>query len=75
MTKTEKKKMCVGCTENCYNQGYLGVYECWFLTSARVVDMKFVPLTLAPPWDMPAERTLSCYRRKGYVKVDAKKTR
>lgn len=67
------KSMCVGCSENFYNgNNSYGVSECWNFKSAKVCKKKFVPMDMRPPWTMPSETTLSCYRKKGYVKVDPK---
>ena len=71
MPRTKKtKQLCVGCRDNYYNNAVTSnTGECWSFESARVVKKKFVPLDLRPPWNMPAETTLSCYRKKGYVAV------
>lgn len=69
------KAMCSGCTENFYNgNNPYDVKECWNFKTAEVVQKKFVPLDMRPPWNMRPETTLSCYRKKGYVKVDKETT-
>lgn len=77
MTKTEKKrKYCVRCTENFYN-GYnnMGVKECWFLKSAKVIWRKRVSIHQRPPWDQKAIRVLNCQHERDYVFVGPKQTR
>lgn len=74
MSKSTKKNYCSGCRNNVYNNGYLGVNECWSLESAKVVKAKFVPNAQRPPWNMPAEKTLSCHQRTGYARAGEKQT-
>ncbi len=72
----KNKSMCSGCVDNFYNgNNPYGVDECWSYAKAEVCKKKFVPLDQCPPWKMPAVTTLSCYKRKGYVKVDPQVTK
>lgn len=65
------KSMCSGCVDNFYNgNNPYDIAECWSFKSAEVCKKKFVPLDMRPPWKMKSQQTLSCYRKKGYVKVD-----
>jgi len=71
--KKIKKSYCSGCKDNFYNgHNPYGIEECWALKDAEIVKKKFVPLDQRPPWRMPAETTLSCYRKNGYVALDPK---
>lgn len=66
----KSKQLCAGCRDNFYNSTHTSnTGECWSYPSARIKKKKFVPLDMRPPWDIPAETTLSCHRRKGYVAV------
>lgn len=72
------KKHCVGCHNNFYNlnldrSGY--GKGCWMLKSAKLKMRKLVPLNQRPPWNQPARRLPSCYRKQGYVVVGPKVTR
>lgn len=70
MTKQEKLRMCVGCTENFYNgNNSIGVSECWMLKSARVVKKWRIGY-----WDSPTipgifqqVKVLNCRHEKGYA--------
>lgn len=71
--KSDRRKYCIGCRDNFYNgNNEYGIKECWCLDDAKVVKKKFVPMDMRPPWDIPPQKTLSCYRKKGYVAVDPK---
>lgn len=66
----KSKDLCIGCTENFYNgNNPYGVKECWCYKSATVCKRKFIPLDMSPPWKVPAQTTLSCHKKKGYVSV------
>jgi len=70
MTKEQRKrKYCVGCRDNVYNNGCGGATECWLLKSAKVMWVKFVPMNQRPPWDMPPTRAHSCFHKTGYATV------
>lgn len=71
ISKEKKKLMCVGCYNNFYNCGGVdgSTKECWSLSKAKVQMKKFVPIWMVPPWTMPAQKTLSCFHKKGYVAV------
>lgn len=72
----KKSDRCQGCRDNFYNgNNPHGIKECWSLKDAKVVWKKLVPIDLVPPWNMKAERVLSCYRRPGFVAVDPHVTR
>lgn len=63
----------------CYNDFYngnndLGVGECWSLKTAKVIFRKEVSINQRPPWNQPARRFLSCYRKTGYVYVGKDQT-
>ena len=68
MKKT--KQCCSGCRDNLYNVNEKD--GCWSFKSARVVKRKMIPLDQCPPFKMPTESVLSCYRRPGYATVDPK---
>ena len=71
-----KISMCDGCENNFYNgNNPYNVKTCWSLKSAKVVIKIFVPLTMVPQCAMKPEKTLSCYRKRGYVAVDPLVTR
>ena len=70
-----KKMYCAGCRDNFYNgNNPMGVKECWCFKTAKIVKRKFVPITQAPPWNMPAQKTLDCHHKSGYVKVGPDQT-
>jgi len=70
MTKDEKKKdLCPGCYCNDYNYGLGGAEECFSLKTAKVVKRKFVHVDQKPPWNQPAEKTLSCHQKQRYISV------
>jgi hypothetical protein len=65
-----QKLFCGGCRENFYNgNNPAGIQDCWCLKSAKIVQRKFVPLDMRPPWEMAPETTFSCHRRIGFVAV------
>lgn len=67
------RSMCSGCVDDFYNdKNPYGVKECWCLKTAEVCQKKFIPLDMVPPWNVKPVKTLSCYKKKGYVKVDPK---
>lgn len=71
MNKYDKKrKYCIKCTENFYNgNNPYGIKECWYLSNAKVVQQKIVPLDQSPPWKQKASRVLSCQRIEGCALV------
>ena len=75
MTKAEKLKYCVGCTENFYNgNNPLGIKECWDLKKARLILRKRVAMWQRPPWEQLPVKALSCRREQGYVFVQKDRT-
>jgi hypothetical protein len=75
MTKAEKLKHCIGCSENFYNgNNPLGVKECWNLKNARLILRKRVGMWQRPPWEQPPVKALSCKRDQGYVFVQKDRT-
>lgn len=76
MKTTDKLELCRGCRDNFYNgNNDLGVKRCWNFKDARVVQRHAIPIWQPPPYGMPAERTLSCHRRKGYAMFSAESFR
>lgn len=74
MTTSQKLKYCVGCRDNFYNMRSEDQGKCWMLGEMKLVKRKQVPIDRCPPWDMPAFKVPSCYRKSGYVFVDADRT-
>lgn len=74
MTTTQKLAHCRGCRDNYYNMRPEPDGKCWMLADMTLGSYKLVPLDAVPPWKMPARRLPACYRRSGYVKVDADRT-
>ena len=75
MKGNEKKKHCIGCTENFYNgNNPYGINECWCLKSARLILRKRVGTWQRPPWTQKPVKVLSCRREKGYVFVGKNQT-
>jgi len=69
--KNKKLQYCQGCHDNIYNQGHLGVKECWHFKGAKVVWKKEVHVDQRPPWKQGAIRVLECYKRPRYVYINA----
>ncbi len=65
-----KKKYCEGCYNDEYNRGLGGADRCWGLGSATLTRVKFVHINDVPPWNhQRVEETLSCHKRKGFVRA------
>lgn len=69
------KDLCTNCYDNEYNQGLGGAEGCWHLDTAEIVMKKEVPINQRPPWNQEAKRTLSCYKRMGFIYVGEDKER
>ena len=65
---------CAGCYNNDYNYGLGGASKCWNLESAKLIRRKKVPVDQVPPWTQKAQKVPSCYRKPGYVFVEANQT-
>lgn len=75
MSKAKKRKHCTGCEQNFYNgNNPYGVKECWSLADAKMVSKKKVHIAQMPPWTQKPIKVLLCYRQKGYVFIDGKRT-
>lgn len=75
LSKQEKLKHCVGCSNNFYNgNNNYGIKECWNLKDAELVSRKEVHINQRPPWTQKPEKFLNCYCRRGYAYFDAKIT-
>ncbi|MCK5333482.1 MAG: hypothetical protein KAJ24_03140 [Candidatus Aenigmarchaeota archaeon] len=67
------KEDCQGCEDNFYNgNNPYGVKECMRFKDAKIVSMRAVPVSQAPPWNQPKTKVPDCYRRKGYYYTDKK---
>lgn len=72
MDERKKLQYCKGCRENFYNgNNDLGIRRCWHLKDAKVVWRKEVSIYQKPPWKQKAIKVLDCYRKPGYVYVEA----
>jgi hypothetical protein len=72
-TTAEKFLFCAGCYGDVYN-GKLAK-ECWNLTTAKIVQRKFVHIDDVPPWTtQKAVTTLSCHHRQKYISVKPEQT-
>lgn len=70
LSKVQKLKMCIDCTENFYNgNNPYDVKECWNLSKAKVVMKKRVHIDHMPPWKQSPIKVLNCRHEKGYVFV------
>jgi len=78
LSKSDKKKLCLGCRNNRYNMGagfverpsvdaVVTVNECWHLAEAKLVLRRRVSISQVPPWTQPKTKTLSCKSEPGYV--------
>lgn len=67
---------CLGCNDNFYNgNNRLGVSRCWMLDKARLVRRKQVGMHDIPPWHwQPVVVVPQCYRARGYVHIDPRRT-
>ena len=68
MTKTEKLKMCPGCTDDFYNgNNKMEIKECWYLKTATPVKKKKIPVNQEPPFTQLPISVLQCFHQQGYV--------
>ena len=75
LTKEEKLSYCSGCEDNFYNgNNNLNVKECWLLKTMKIIKRKKIHINQVPPWNQEAEDYSSCYKQKGYVFVEEKRT-
>jgi hypothetical protein len=81
ISKSEKKKMCIGCRNSRYNMpagfserpGIDAPVEgtgCWNFSSAKIVMRRMVSYSQRPPWKQPKRKVLSCYTVDGYHFTD-----
>jgi hypothetical protein len=70
MTKQEKLRHCVGCTENFYNgNNAIGVKECWMLKTAKLVTRYRIGTWTRPtqPGAFHKVKVFQCRHEKGYA--------
>lgn len=72
MTKRDKLKHCVGCTNNFYNgNNSIGVQECWSLPDAKLVKRIRVGVWQNPPYDRKdTVKVFQCRHENGSVLVN-----
>lgn len=71
-----RMKHCSGCNDNFYNgNNPHGVKQCWLLDKARLVRRKQVHINDIPPWTcQPVVVVPDCYRKRGYVFIEPRRT-
>jgi len=71
-----KKTDCVGCYNNYYNgNNDIGVRECLYFSSAKIVRRKQVHINQQPPWTQRPISVPDCYRQGGYIFVPPNRDR
>ena len=67
------KGNCVGCQDDCYNDGTI-TKECWSFATAKLILRKKIANHQRPPWKQSAHLFPSCYRQRGYILVNGNRT-
>lgn len=66
---------CPGCEDNFYNgHNPYDIKDCWGLQTAKLIMRKRVGMNDIPPWNGPAEKLPSCYKKRGYIFVRPERT-